>query len=130
MDPLNRLAGMKGDFFIPANTLIDPNDPDNDFYGVWLDWITILDDAAAETVTTLEEMIQGVSTDVRAEHNVASGDPLVAYDLPKGYVLKATREGGFSKVQLTNPAQGFRLAPVLTRNPDYQNFDKGAFPSS
>lgn len=122
MGPLERLAGMRGDLFIPSGTEIDATDPDSDYYGVYIDWITTMADSSS-SITELEEMIQGVSTDVRAEHGVLGAD------LPKGYVLKSSRAGGFSKFQAQVDCEAFRLTPVLQRNPEYRNFDNGAFPS-
>lgn len=73
-----------------------------------LDYITLDLDAAVET---LEEYVNGVSTNVLAEHGLTS---MAVIPTTNPYILKSTRGFGFSKVKLSaKNGLGFRITPII-----------------
>lgn len=97
------VEGAKGDFLVKQGTTYTASATQS-----LLDWITLDVGAAVET---LEELINGVSTDVLAEHGLTS---TVVIGTDFNYVLKSSRGNGFSKIKLsTGNGLGFRLQPNI-----------------
>jgi len=64
------------------------------------------------SIVELEEYIDGVSTDVLAQHGLQANEAL-----PANYILKSSRNAGFSKLKITGGnANGFILSPQRNRN--------------
>ncbi len=97
------VEGAKGDFLVKEGVTYTASETQS-----LLDWITLDIDAAVEI---LEEMVNGVSTNVLAEHNLTSA---VAIPTDFNYTLKSSRGNGFSKIKLSaGNGLAFRLQPNI-----------------
>lgn len=110
MDNSQKITGFAGDILIKDGIEYGPAAAGG---GAVTDktpeWITCPTGLAIET---LEEYIDGVSTNVLTEHGFTAGD-----DLPDGYILKSARSQGFSRLKISGgDASGFVISPQRTRN--------------